>query len=93
MLSDCCGAPPHQYFDDICGDCGEHCEFYDIEDQEGVKKESKSINNNMKTAKPTDYSKLIISLSEKNYADADKYLQSIIQDKIKQKIAKCAKQL
>ncbi len=25
--SDCCGAPRHHIFDELCGDCLEHCEL------------------------------------------------------------------
>jgi hypothetical protein len=27
--SDCCGASRHHIFDELCGDCLEHCEFTD----------------------------------------------------------------
>ena len=27
--SDCCGAPRHHIFEELCGDCLEHCEFTD----------------------------------------------------------------
>jgi hypothetical protein len=26
-FSDCCGACRHHIFDELCGDCLEHCEF------------------------------------------------------------------
>ncbi len=34
MYSECCGARPHEHYDDICSECGEHTEFYDLEDDE-----------------------------------------------------------
>jgi hypothetical protein len=27
--SDCCGASRHHIYDELCGDCLEHCEFTD----------------------------------------------------------------
>jgi hypothetical protein len=30
--SDCCGAPRHHIFDELCGDCLEHCSFDEEED-------------------------------------------------------------
>jgi hypothetical protein len=35
--SDCCGAPRHHIFDELCGDCLEHCEFEDDEDEDDFK--------------------------------------------------------
>lgn len=29
--SDCCGASRHHIFDELCGDCLEHCSFEDEE--------------------------------------------------------------
>jgi len=36
LLSDCCTAPPAGGMEEygICGDCKEHCEFYDDEELE-----------------------------------------------------------
>jgi len=36
LLSDCCGALPAGGMEEygICGDCKEHCEFYDDEEPE-----------------------------------------------------------
>lgn len=30
--SDCCGASRHHIFDELCGECLDHCEFEDDED-------------------------------------------------------------
>lgn len=30
--SDCCGASRHHIFDELCGDCLEHCEFEEIDE-------------------------------------------------------------
>jgi len=32
MYSECCTAPPHHIFDELCGECMEHCEFHEEEE-------------------------------------------------------------
>lgn len=32
-MSNCCGAEPSYLSDEICGDCLEHAEFYDENDE------------------------------------------------------------
>lgn len=32
--SDCCGASRHHIFDELCGECLEHCEFEDDENEQ-----------------------------------------------------------
>jgi hypothetical protein len=35
--SDCCGAGRHHIFDELCGDCLEHCEFTDEDEEDDFK--------------------------------------------------------
>jgi len=39
LLSDCCTAPPAGGMEEygICGECKEHCEFWDDEEEEPVR--------------------------------------------------------
>lgn len=32
--SDCCGASRHHIFDELCGDCLEHCSFEEEKEEE-----------------------------------------------------------
>ena len=34
LVSECCGMPPHKYYDCLCSECGEHTDFYDDEEEE-----------------------------------------------------------
>ena len=36
IVSNCCKAPRHRYYDEICSSCGEHCELIDEYDGEPI---------------------------------------------------------
>ena len=45
LVSDCCGATPWLNNEDmgLCGDCKEHCEFIDLDDQVSDKQKKKQL--------------------------------------------------
>jgi hypothetical protein len=51
----------------------------------------KSTNNNQDSTKQ-DLSNFILQMNAKNYAEANKYLQKVVESKLKQKIAKAGTQ-